>query len=728
MGNVTSRWQAVWAYPSRNDGAMYEDGMVFSPDGHCRAFDAKAQGAVQGNGAGLVVLKRLSDALRDGDQIYAVIKGSALNNDGIRKVGYTAPSVEGQAEVIRRAHLAAGVEAESISYVETHGTGTTLGDPIEIEGLTEAFGSERSNVCAIGSVKTNIGHLDAAAGVAGLIKTVLALRNKQLPPSLHFETPNPKIDFANSPFYVNTQLSDWTSVGKRRAGVSSFGIGGTNAHVVLEEAPERVVSTQGRALQMLTLSAKTEAALDAMTRNLQEFLERHRDLQMADVASSLQMGRREFAHRRVILCADQNEAVRLLDTTGAHGTPARTYLAEESNRSVVFLFSGQGSQYVQMGLELYRSEAVFRETIDRCFAIADPLMGVSLKQMLYPEQPSAEEQAIERLKQTEWSQPILFIFEYALATLLMSWGIKPAAMIGYSFGEYVAACQAGVIALEDALHLIIERGKLMQQVTAGTMLSVPVPTDKVLPLLPEDVSLAIDNGHSCVVAGTEEAIRAFEILMREHRYLCMRVGVTHAAHSHLMEPVLAEFEAIVRTVKLSAPQIPYLSNVTGRWITAEEATDPAYWVRHLRQTVRFADCLREALQEANTVLIEIGPGNALSTVAKQHPAKQPNQLVLNTIRHQQEQQTDLRLLLNKVGVLWASGVRIDWQAFYQGQRRQRLSLPTYPFERKTYWNLVEGQPFETGKQVAREQDVPSTWETSTSGSTCRLGSVPRCHW
>lgn len=672
------------SYPQQR-GYFYEEGMIFSPDGHCRAFDAKAAGAVQGNGAGIVALKRLEDALNDGDRIYAVIKGTAVNNDGMRKVGYTAPSVSGQAEVIRQAHQVANVSSESIGYIEAHGTGTSLGDPIEIEGLTEAFGSEKRHFCAIGSVKTNIGHLDTASGVASFIKTVLSLQYKQIPPTLHFEEPNPKIDFANSPFYVNEKLEKWEAKHSvRRAGVSSFGIGGTNAHVILEEAPLKELDESGKPLQLITLSAKTETALQQMTVNLFQYMSESKKRNLADIAYSLQVGRKEFPHRKIFIARDCEEFEMLLNSE-----TTRMFYTDNKQRPVIFMFSGQGSQYINMGLELYQMEGIFRETINHCADLLLPNLGVDVRQILYPQNDGESILATERMKKTEWSQPIIFIFEYSIACLLMQWGIQPSALIGYSFGEFVAACLADVISLEDALYLIVERARLMQQTSTGTMLNVPVSMEKVIPLLSPDVSLAIDNGHSCVVAGSYEAIATFEEKMKEHRYLCMRINVTHAAHSILMDPILATYEKKFKGIKLRPPRIPFLSNVTGDWITAEQATSPNYWVEHLRKTVRFSDCLKRALETDQVALIEIGPGNSLITVAKQHESKKSDQLILNTVRHQQEQQGDLHYLLHKVGLLWASGVHIDWKAFYYAERRQRLSLPNYPFERQYFWGYSE---------------------------------------
>ncbi|MFS8070544.1 MAG: type I polyketide synthase, partial [Byssovorax sp.] len=453
---------AAVSLPQRS-GYLYQEGMILSPDGHCRAFDAGARGTVGGSGVGVVVLKRLADAIEAGDHIHAVIKGSAINNDGSSKVGYTAPSVEGQAEAIAHALEAAEVSPETIGYVEAHGTGTALGDPIEIAALTRAFraGTRKKGFCAVGSLKPNVGHLDAAAGVAGLIKAIQALKHKELPPMLHFEAPNPAIDFAASPFYVNTKLSSWSAgPTPRRAGVSSFGMGGTNAHVVLEEAPLTEPSGASRPWKVLALSAKTADALEKMTANLGERLKQDPDLNLADAAHTLSVGRRAYAYRRAILCEEAGDAALSLSTLD----PARVFTGREAApaRPVVFMFPGQGAQRVNMASALYRDEGAFSEQIDRCAEILAPTLGLDLRSVLYPSEAQAES-AARRLDQTAVAQPALVAIEIALARLWMSWGVRPQAMIGHSIGEYAAACVAGVLTLEDALSLAAARGRMMQE-------------------------------------------------------------------------------------------------------------------------------------------------------------------------------------------------------------------------------------------------------------------------
>ncbi|MHC5613933.1 MAG: type I polyketide synthase [Nostoc sp.] len=670
-------------------GYLYQEGGILSPDGHCRAFDVKAQGTVSGDGVGIVILKRLADALADGDCIHAVIKGSAINNDGSAKVGYTAPSIDGQAKVIAEALAMARIESEMISYVEAHGTGTVLGDPIEIAALTKSFRArtEKKNFCAIGSVKTNIGHLDTAAGVAGLIKTILALKHKQIPPSLHFEQPNPQIDFANSPFYVNSTLSEWkTKETPRRAGVSSFGIGGTNAHVILEEAPVQEQGRhgeQGRKYHLLVLSAKTESALETATTNLVKHLQQHPEINLADVAYTLSVGRRMFDHRRIVVCQDLNDAVKILETKD----PQRvfTYFQEPSEREIVFMFPGQGSQYVEMGRELYQTEPIFRKQVDYCCEILIPILGLDLRTILYPREEQATV-AAQQLTQTYITQPALFVVEYALAKLWMAWGVRPSAMVGHSIGEYVAATLAGVFSLEDALMLVTTRGQLMQQMPAGDMLAVPLPEKEVQSLLGEELALAAINAPSlCVVSGPRSAIDELDNRLTEEGVDCRRLHTSGAFHSQMMEPIIEPFMAQVKKINLKAPQIPFVSNISGNWITAADATDPRYWARHLRQTVRFAGGIAQLLQKPEQIFLEVGPGRTLTTLARRHPDKVADQVMLTSLRHPQECNSDIAFLLNTLSQLWLTGVQIDWSGFYTHKRCHRLPLPTYPFERQRHW-------------------------------------------
>jgi acyl transferase domain-containing protein/acyl carrier protein len=669
-------------------GYMYQEGMIDSSDGHCRTFDARAKGTIGGEGVGVVLLKLLDDALQDGDTIHAVIKGSAVNNDGLRKVGYTAPSVSGQAEVIRLAHHMAEIESETIGYVETHGTATPLGDPVEVEALTQGFNTDKKGFCPIGSVKSNIGHLDSAAGIVGFLKTVLILKHRLIPPSLNYDTPNPAIDFENSPFFVNHTLRQWER-GEHplRAGVSSFGIGGTNAHVVLEEAPPvpgEEEERSSREYQLLLLSARTGAALEKMAGNMVSFFRAHPDISLADAAYTLQTGRKAFEYRRMAVCTSLAEAMEQLAAPPSAAVEPLERNGEAA--PVVFLFPGLGAQYVNMGRDLYQAEPLFRQEMDRCFAILDNIADFRLKDILYQDGRETG-QAVHR---TDIAQAMLFVMEYALARLLMAWGAVPKAVMGYSFGEYTAACVAGVLTLEDALHLIVARGRLMRDVPAGAMLSVPLPVEDVTPLLPGDgsLSLAIDNGPSCIVAGSEEAVGGFEKEMKEKRLMAMRLPNAHAMHSHMVEPVLEELGKVAGRFTLSEPKIPCISNAGGTWMSGKEALDPGYWARHLRQTVRFAEGVKELVKDRKAVFVEVGPGRDLSALMVRH-LENDNQRMINMVRPEGKQVSDAWYLLNKLGWLWLSGVNIDWPGFYRWEKRQRIPLPTYPFEGQRFRVLAE---------------------------------------
>jgi amino acid adenylation domain-containing protein len=690
-------------------GYLYHEGGTTSPDGRCRSFDAEAQGFVSGHGAGVVVLKRLAEALADGDAIHAVIKGSACNNDGSAKVSYMAPSVDGHAEVVAMAQAVAGVAADTIGYVEAHGTGTLLGDPIEVAALTQAFrvGTERQGFCALGSLKPNIGHLDTAAGVAGLIKAALSVEHGLLPPTLHFRRPNPKIDFAASPFFVNDRLRPWevpTGL-PRRAGVSSLGMGGTNTHVVLEQAPARAPSGPSRPWQLLVLSAKTDAALAAATGRLADWLRSTPEVPLADAAYTLQLGRKLFAHRRFAVVRDQDEAIEVLTRPGDERL-ASGY-REAGSRSVAFLLSGQGAQYPGMGRELYELEPVFRREIDRCAELLEPHLGADLRQVLYPREES--EEAALRLRQTAWAQPALFAVEYALAVLWMHWGVHPQALLGHSIGEYAAACLAGVFSLEDALALVAARGRLLQALPPGAMLAVPLDEAEVAPLAGTELAIAaVNRPGTCVVSGPAAAVEALAQALGGRGVACQPLHTSHAFHSAMMDPALEPFLAAVRRARLRPPQVPLLSNLTGRWLAPGEATDPSYWVRHLRGTVRFAAGVAELLRDPDRLLLEVGPGNALATAAGQHPARSAGQVALASLRHARQRVCDQAFLLGALGRLWLAGVDIDWQRFHAGERRLRVALPTYPFERRRHW--VEPLRRETeGRGRLRPSSNPAEW-------------------
>ncbi|WP_223635451.1 type I polyketide synthase [Corallococcus sp. EGB] len=670
-------------------GYRYVEGGILSPDGHCRPFDAHARGIVFGSGAGVVALQRLEDALASGSPIHAIIRGSAVNNDGGARVGYTAPGVEGQASVISEALGNAGVSAGSIGYVEAHGTGTPLGDPIEVQALTRAFGDEAvgPRTCALGSLKANVGHLDAAAGIAGLIKAALALKHRKLPPSLNCDTPNPNIPWEKSPFYVNTALREWKASphGPRRAGVSSFGMGGTNAHVILEEPPARAPRpAAAEAPEVLVLSARTATALAAQTERLSEHLRAHPHLALADVAHTLQVGRRRHAHRRTVVCQGREDALAAL------GDPSRllTEFEERSRRGVVFMFPGQGSQHVGMGRGLYGGERAFRAEVDACATKLAPHLGLDLRTVLYPAARD-EEAAAAQLRQTRLAQPALFTIEYALAKLWMSWGIQPEAMVGHSIGEYVAACLAGVFSLDDALALVAARGQLMQELPPGAMLSVALAEEELAPLLDARLSVAAVNAPGLtVVAGPVDAVEGLKGRLQARGVAHRPLHTSHAFHSQLMDPILAPFTERVRRVRLSAPRIPYLSNVTGTWVTAQEATNPTAWANHLRQPVRFAAGLQTL--GASPVLLEVGPGRTLATFASRHTGLRVPATTVTSLPHPEEKTPDALVARAALGRLWMAGVDVDWAAVHAGAPRQRVSLPTYPFERKRYWVSPDG--------------------------------------
>ena len=666
-------------------GYRYQDGMILSPDGHCRAFDANGQGIVVGRGVGVVALKRYEEAVQDRDAIVAVIRGSAANNDGSDKVGFTAPSVVGQSQVIAEAVGAAEIDFESIRYVEAHGTATPLGDPIEIAALTRAFRSETQNnqFCRIGSVKTNIGHLDVAAGVAGLIKAALVLKHRAIPPSLNFTTPNPEIEFANTPFVVNDRFHVLEPGAEPlRSCVSSFGIGGTNAHVVLEEAPLRVAISSETKPKILTLSAKTEASLKQAKLNLRDFFRESNDSTLNDVAQTLQNGREDFAFRTAVAVVDRADAVEQLQ--GDHN---RRAVSNEPGH-VTFMFSGQGSQYPGMGRELYQGYPAFRQKFDECNELLSREHGIDLASLIF------DDQARDDLNQTRIAQPALFVLEYALAHLWMSWGIKPAGMVGHSLGEYVAACLASVFSLKDALALVVRRGELMQSMPPGSMLAVFLSEEEATPYLNENVSIATLNGPGrTVLSGDEDSIASVckELEGNGIEYRILRTS--HAFHSRMMVPVLKPFEAFVSTIHLQTPKIPFVSNVSGDWITAEEAVSPGYWAKHIRSTVRFNDCLNTVSELKNPVLIEVGPGDTLAAFARQNELIRNKHAVISSIRKAKDTVDDVLFIKQSVAKFWENGGKVDWPAVNQNVAYNKVSLPAYAFERKRHW--IEKQPKKT---------------------------------
>jgi acyl transferase domain-containing protein len=705
-GGVTLR------FPHRS-GYLHQPGLPLSPDGHCRAFDARAQGTLFGSGIGLVVLKRLPEARADGDTVRAVVRSSAVNNDGSARVGFTAPGVEGQSEVIAEAHAVAGVAPATIGYVETHGSGTPLGDTIEVAALTRAFraSTDARGFCAIGSVKTNVGHLEAAAGIAGLIKTVLMLERRAIVPSLHFEEPNPQIDFDASPFYVSRRLAEWPADGTpRRAGVSSFGMGGTNAHIVLEEAPIPDASGPSRRLPILLVSARTEPALEQATDRLAAWLRAHPSAEVADVAYTLQVGRAPFEFRRALLCREGEEAARAL----AERDPTRLLVgrAAPPERPVAFLFSGLGDHYAGMTRGLYETEPAFRDVVDECCERLRPALGLDLREILYPP-AAAHSQASEAvpprtaidframvaqrrpgdgepgdpLDARGLAQPAVFVVSYALARLWLGWGVRPSALIGHSLGEYAAACLAGVFSLEDALALVAHRAKLIQGLPRGAMLAVPLSEEDVTPLLGPALSVSAVNGPALtVVGGPPDAVERFAAELTERKIHHRPLPTSHAYHSAMMEPIVDALVARVRAIELRPPEVPCISNVTGTWLGVDEATDPTYWGRHLRETVRFAAGLGVLWKGRGHLFLEVGPGQSLSSFALQHPAaaERSDRVAIPSIRPRYDRRPDDVVLVEGLARLWLAGARIDWQRLYPGERRRRLPLPTYPFERQRF--------------------------------------------
>ena len=688
----------------KKSGYVYQDGMIKSPDGHCRAFDAEAKGTVSGDGVGIVVLKKLEDALRDGDHVYGVIKGSAINNDGTRKAGFTAPSVTGQMEVIAEALKVACVTPESISYVETHGTGTPLGDPIEIEALSGLFRSNSVMNTAIGSVKTNIGHLDAAAGVAGFIKTILSLYHRKLPPSLHYVEANPKIDFKKTCLYVNHLLQDWSPPEgyPRRAGVSSFGIGGTNAHIVVEESPleQRSITSkpvQNYLSQIFVFSARTEAALRRKCEDMLHHLESALEQKLHDIAYTLSVGRKQLDYRIAFVATTREE---LRERLHAFLSGSISSVRIKPALHVVYLFPGQGAQYANMAGYLYDTESFFRAEMDRCLEIAGLFTKVDLRGLWMSTEDYVQKDnsrvdqlnAVSVIDQTGIAQPLLFMMEYSLARLLQHWGIHPAAMMGHSLGEYVAACISGVLSLEEAIQLVIRRSSLMQTMVPGEMIGVNLGYDRLISLLDEWTELSIAASNSpemSVVSGPLSSISHLSAQLQRMNIEPIRLKVSHAFHSCMMEPMMNEFGNWVRKATLSSPQIPYVSNLTAEWITSGLATDPNYYVSHVRQTVRFREGLELLADQLHPIFLEVGPGSTLSQLVRHNPNIAASCPVATLIPRMREKSESEKILLEGILSLWMNGANVDWHAFYEKRRGRRIALPTYPFEKQYYWKYAE---------------------------------------
>lgn len=697
-------------------GHLYQQGTMLSADGHCRPFDAESDGTIFSDGAGIVVLKNMDDAIKDGDTIYAVLKGIGVNNDGGGKGSFTAPSATGQAGAIAMAIADARVEPASISYVEAHGTATSLGDPIEIEGLNLAFGKQEHNqYCAIGSIKSNMGHLVAAAGVAGFIKTTLALYHRQIPPSLHFSRPNPNIDFAESPFFVNTSLRKWELAGKRIAGVSSFGVGGTNVHTILEEYQQNEdnETSEQRPFELISWSAKTATSASKYADRLYYYLQDHPEACLSDIAYSLHTTRADMRERNFIVADSRDDLMEKLVNYKRDVTNSK--VLNQQATEVVFMFPGQGAQYLNMGHELYKNEPVFAAAIDECVAILQGTPHAGILDIIYAADTA---EATEKLKNTFYTQPAIFITSYAMARLWMSWGIEPAILMGHSIGEFVAAHLAGIFGLEDALKLITERARLVSEVAEGDMLSVRIAPDELEKILPVDLSIAAVNSNKLsVVAGTKAAVAAFAAQLEEKGIPGRMLQTSHAFHSAMMDGIVAPFENVVRAIKLNRPVKPVLSTVTGDWLTEAEATDPAYWANHLRKTVNFALAVDRVSEEKGRVLLEVGPGRTLATLAAQQtPAD-----VVTTIAglDSSQGQREYISVLKAMGQLWLNGINPNWNKFYRSKYK-RLTLPAYAFDHKIYWvepgqtNPAETVNYQPGEVVP---DSPLTIQENTIQNT-----------
>ncbi|MEM9819583.1 MAG: beta-ketoacyl synthase N-terminal-like domain-containing protein [Bacteroidota bacterium] len=666
-------------------GYLHQEGMIFSSDGHCKTFDADSDGTVSGEGAAAVVLKRYTEAIKDGDHIYAIIKGSAINNDGMRKIGYTAPSIEGQTDCIKMAHTISKVAPESISYIEAHGTGTKLGDPIEIEALNKAFNNKQEKHCYIGSVKSSIGHLDAAAGVSGLIKTALALQHKTIPPSLNFEKENPQIQFDQGPFEVITEKKDWQRKGNEplRAGVSSFGIGGTNAHVILEEIPTAPVAvTPAASQQIFPFSAVNPQSVMDYQKNLHTFLQENENIDLPNVAYTLQHGRKAFQFRDTIVAQSREDLLEQLAIRSKRKEPKT--VKKEVNK-LVFLFSGQGAQYHKMGADLYQDNAFFKAEMDKGFEQLKHLTGKDYTELIY-----AEKGDPSHIDNTLYTQPLLFIFEHALAKLMMEYGVQPDYLMGHSLGEYVAACISGVFTFEEALQIIVKRAELISSCPEGSMLSINCTEEEASAYLNDQLSLAVLNApNQSVVSGPTEAIESLmkqlESEGRQHKFLT----TSHAFHSAMMDGILDQFEQHVGQFNLQPPSIPFISNLTGEMIKAEEATSPAYWAKHLRQAVQFGKGLGELFKIKKLAFIEIGPGNRLIRLLKQNkPAEVGELRVASTVRNSAKEVNDKKHLLENLAVLWQNGCDINWRVIDANANRQKISLPTYVFLKHPYEAVV----------------------------------------
>ncbi|PEG34525.1 polyketide synthase [Mycolicibacterium agri] len=703
-------------------GYWHEPGSMVSATGHCRPFDVRSDGTIFGSGVGIVVLKTLTAAVDDGDRIHAVIRGSAINNDGSTKMNYAAPSAAGQAEAIAEAHVVADIDASTVSYVETHGTGTPLGDPIEIEGLRQAFEistASRPGPCFVGSVKSNIGHLEAASGIAGLIKAILCLKHRALPATLHFTRPNPELHLDRGPFVVRSAYGPWEWDGVRRAGVSSFGVGGTNAHVVLEEAPALSVPESQPGPQVLLLSARTVDSLNASRAALAAALSGEDVMRLPDVAYTLSRRRKETI-RMAAVVGDQQHAAALLgsleDDNVFVGESVRT--DEPDRQRVVFLFPGQGAQHAGMARGLYESEPVFADHFDQCAAAFADELGIDLRAEVF-------DGTARSLERTDRAQPALFAVEFALTKLLDSYGVRPAALAGHSIGEYVAAAVAGVFDLRTVAKAVSVRARLMHAASRGVMIAVALSPEAIAEYLTPDVDIAtINDPGSCVIAGSEKSIGEFSDRLAREGIIARRVRTSHAFHSRMMDPVIPEFTGFLSGLTLHEPQLPLLSNITGTWMSADDATDPSTWARQIRATVRFSDELDTLLAHPSRVLIEVGPGGSLTSSAMRHPRWSSQHRAIRLMRHQAQNRTDRDTFLLGLGQLSAAGIDVDWTPLWADHQPRLISLPGYPFVRQRHWiehNANSGwshaAPSTNGKEAGTTPTVSGDSHAATDGKS-----------
>ena len=667
-------------------GFLFQEGGVFAKDGHCRPFDADATGTMFCDGAGVVVLKRLADAVADGDTIYCLIRGSAKNNNGSRPASFLAPSMEGQAEVIESAQADANVPIESIRYIEAHGTGTPVGDPIELEALCKVFQhrTDKKHFCYIGSIKGNIGHPTNAAGIVGLIKTALVLHHEAIPPTLHYKTPNPRIDLSDSPFMIADKLIPFPRGEEvRRAAVSSFGFGGTNVHVILEEAPAPRPARPSRPRQLFLLSARSQAALNAYSKATAEHFQSAAPEDFADAAYTFQVGRKQMAQRRFVVAADSSEAAKLL----VQPNPLRcgSKRCERRNPPIVFLFGGQGTQYVNMGLNFYRDEPLFRAILDDCCEFLKPLLDADLRALLFPK-AGDEITARISLVNTLYTQPSIFVIEYALARYWQSLGIEPAMMVGHSIGEFVAATLAGVWELEDALSIVALRGQLMHELPRGSMMAVNMSAESVAAILPPTLQIASNNAPNlCVVSGPELSVGEFQQQLKSEDIVCHHLHTSHAFHSAMVDPIIEPLREAIAKIHLRAPQKPFISTVTGRPITAVETTDPAYWARHARSTVEFGIAIQYLKEQGHDLFLECGPRSTMCSLTRKQFTPERPCIAIPTLGDTADNNAEWETLLFALGSLWQNGVAISWEGFYTHEERQRIFLPNYPFERQRFW-------------------------------------------